>query len=78
MGHYDIPDDVEIDTETSANGEKEDGIGYVCNQCNTFYYSPNERKISEQYRRHANQSTTQHIVDDYKSAYVKNKEVKKL
>ena len=52
MGLYDIPDDVEIDTETSASGKVEDGIGYVCTICNTFLYAPSERKIQEQFRRH--------------------------
>lgn len=78
MGHYDIPDNVEINTETSASGEVEDGLGFVCNQCNIFVYSPSERKIPTMYRRHANQNQSQHIVDDYKSAYVEDGEVKKL
>lgn len=79
MGHFDIPDDVEIDTETSSSGEVEDGIGFVCNQCNTFYYSPSEKEIGEQYRRHADSGNTKpHMVGDYKSAYVENGVVKKL
>ncbi|WP_154019934.1 hypothetical protein [Halococcus sediminicola] len=76
MGAYDIPEDVEIDTDTTVSGEIEDGIGYVCTICNTFLYAPSERKIQEQFIRHWRQDHRGGL--DYKSAYVENGEVKKL
>ena len=76
MGAYDIPDDVEIDTETSASGDVEDGIGYVCNICHKFLYAPSERKIQEQFIRHWRQDHRGGL--DYKSAFVEDGEVKKL
>jgi len=81
MSYYSIPDNVEIDLDTLADHEEKkvkNGVGYVCTVCNLFQYVPHERDIQDCYMRHGRSHNIKHGVDDYKSAAVKNGEVKKL